>query len=419
MKKSVYIATLGCKLNRFESDALSENLRASGFDIARKLEDADTVVVNTCTVTNQADARSRGILRKAKRMGKFTVATGCYATADYDELSHAGFADLVLGNTNKFRLAEFLGSAAAEPMDADFPRITSFERTRAYIKIQDGCGKFCSYCRIPYARGKSRSLAPERILAAARGLIANGYREIVLTGVNISDYRYEEIRLARLTGSLLDLDGDFRLRLSSLQPDEFEPELIEYLGHPRFAGHFHISLQSGSAGVLERMNRHYMPEYFHRLTARIRDKMPDCGLTTDIIVGFPGETDAEFEETVALTQAAGFTRAHLFPYSPRKGTRAARMTDVHGDIKSGREARLREIYLETAKDFIARHIIGKPQRVLAESITNGAANGYTSNYLRIFFPANGHGTNSFVNVVPDRVEVAKDWSVDLYGTASD
>jgi threonylcarbamoyladenosine tRNA methylthiotransferase MtaB len=419
MKKSVYIATLGCKLNRFESDALTESLRASGFDIARKLEDADTVVVNTCTVTNQADARSRGILRKAKRMGKFTVATGCYATADFDELSRSDFADLVLGNTNKFRLAEFLGSAAAETMDADFPRITSFERTRAYIKIQDGCGKFCSYCRIPYARGKSRSLAPERILTAARGLIANGYKEIVLTGVNISDYRHGDMRLARLTGSLLDLDGDFRLRLSSLQPDEFEPELIEYLGHPRFTDHFHISLQSGSGGVLERMNRHYTPDYFLGLTARIRDKKPDCGLTTDIIVGFPGETDEEFAETVSLTRAAGFTRAHLFPYSPRKGTRAARMKDVHGNVKSERETRLREIYLDTAKDFIARHVIGKPQRALIENITNGTANGYTSNYLRIFFPADGHGTNSFVNVVPDRLAAAKDWSIDLYGAAAD
>jgi threonylcarbamoyladenosine tRNA methylthiotransferase MtaB len=419
MKKSVYIATLGCKLNQFESEALAESLRGSGFDIARKIDDADTVVVNTCTVTNQADARSRGILRKAKRLGKFTVATGCYATADYDALAHSDFADLVLGNTNKFRLAEFLGSHTPVTVDGDFPQITSFERTRAYIKIQDGCEKFCSYCRIPYARGKSRSLAPERILSAARSLAANGYKEIVLTGVNISDYRYDGIRLARLTGDLLELDGDFRIRLSSLQPDEFEPELIDYLGHPRFTDHFHISLQSGSAGVLTRMNRHYTPEYFLGLTDRIRAKKPDCGLTTDIIVGFPGETDIEFEETVSLARRAVFTRAHLFPYSHRKGTRSARLKDVHGNVKSEREARLREIYLDTAKDFIGREVIGKPQRVLIENIENGTANGYTSNYLRIFFDADGNSANSFVNVVPDRVTAAKDWSADLYGSIAD
>ncbi|OHD54328.1 MAG: tRNA (N(6)-L-threonylcarbamoyladenosine(37)-C(2))-methylthiotransferase MtaB [Spirochaetes bacterium GWF1_51_8] len=410
--KSVYIVTLGCKLNQFESEALAENLRGSGFDIAPSMESSDTVVVNTCTVTNQADARSRQILRKAKRMGKYAVATGCYATSDYDAIAHSDFADLVIGNNNKFKLAEFLGGIVLPGGDADFPSVASFERTRAYIKIQDGCGKYCSYCKIPFARGKSRSLAPEKIVSAMNRLLANGYNEIVLTGVNISDYRYDGETLASLTGKLLDIHGDFRIRLSSLQPDEFEPRLAEYLGHPSFANHFHLSLQSGCDTVLRRMNRHYTGRDFLSLTSLIRAKSPDCGITTDIIVGFPGETESEFDETIALVKEAEFTRVHIFPYSPRSGTCAAGMKDVHGDIKSARERILRETYLDYAGKFVKRHVIGKTQKVLVEKAEKGMAEGYTSNYLRAVFPYHGE-TNRFAEVSPESYSIAKDWSIDL------
>ncbi len=375
------IRTLGCKLNQFESEAIAESLRKAGHEIVASEAEAEAVVINTCTVTNRADVKSRQVMRQAKRGGKFVVATGCYATTDAQALD---FVDLVVGNDKKFRIAEFLEGIADLGADSagDFPEVSGFERTRAFLKVQDGCDKFCSYCKVPYARGRSRSLPKWDAVDAARRLLESGFREIVLTGVNTSGYASEGAGLFELTEEILGLPGEFRLRLSSLQPDEFDVRLTEFLAHPNFANHFHLSLQSGSDRVLKDMNRHYTAGQFLAKVEAIRRASPDCGITTDIIAGFPTETDEDFRQTLELTRRAEFTRVHLFAYSPRADTRAAKLPDLHGDVKKAREAELRQAVIDTGVDFTRREVLGRQQKVLVEASGGGKCEGYTSNYYR-------------------------------------
>ncbi|MFN4217551.1 MAG: MiaB/RimO family radical SAM methylthiotransferase, partial [Brevinematales bacterium] len=285
----IAIVTVGCKLNQFESDALAQRLRESGFEIVEDMADADTVVINTCTVTNTADSKSRQYMKQAKRLEKCVIVTGCYATTDGEEIKRRGLADMVVSNENKFTLPSLLLENSLRERE-DFPLVVEYERTRAYLKIQDGCNRFCSYCKIPYGRGRSRSLSFLEVISRFEELVKRGYKEIVLTGVNISDYRDGERGLAKLVKNLLDIPGEYRLRLSSLQPDQFEMELLDVLFHPRMTPHFHLSLQSGSDTVLSRMRRHYTAREFLALCQRIRSVREDTSLTTDIIVGFPGET---------------------------------------------------------------------------------------------------------------------------------
>lgn len=412
----IAIRTLGCKLNQFESEAVAESLRKAGHEIVAAMEDSDAVVVNTCTVTNRADYKSRQIMRQAKKLGKFVAAAGCYAATDGDELADCGFVDLVVGNDKKFRIAEFLEGMTnvSAATDDGFPEVAGFERTRAFLKIQDGCDKFCSYCKVPYARGRSVSLEGERVVAAARRLVESGFREIVLTGVNTSGYDGAAGGLAGLAGLLLDIPGDYRLRLSSLQPDEFDRRLIAYLTHPNFAAHFHLSLQSGSDNVLKAMNRKYTSGQFLDAVTAIREASPDCGITTDIIVGFPTETEKDFEDSMNVVRKAEFTRVHIFAYSPRSGTAASKMKDLDGTIKKEREAELKARVIETAEKFVRREVLGRSQRVLVESAKKGVSEGYTSNYLR--FTMEGIETeNEFVIREPKDLRAARDGSIELRG----
>lgn len=390
--QKVYIETIGCKLNQFESQALAESFVKNDWAVAPSIEDADCVVVNTCSVTGKADSKSRMVMRRAKKLGKKVVATGCYATTDFEELHSADAADLIVKNDSKFLIPEILSqsrgldrrlSETAGSGD-EFPIVHRFERTRAYVKIQDGCDKFCSYCKIPHARGRSRSLSPAIALGFIRDLVGYGYKEIVFTGVNISDYRYNQARLYDIVRDSLDIEGDFRIRLSSLQPDEFDERLLEFTGNLKFANHFHLSLQSGSTTVLERMERNYTAGFFLELVGRIRKVSPTCGISTDIIVGFPGETDQEFRETVDLVRKAEFTRVHLFPYSPRSHTKSQRLKEVPQDLKRARIRILEETALATATDFVNRNVVGKNERVLAETPEGGKGTGYTSNYIKVY-----------------------------------
>jgi len=382
----IAIVTLGCKLNWFESQALSEKLREAGFTVVADADEADVVVVNTCTVTNRADSKSALVMKHAKKAGKTVVATGCFATTDGARIEELSWADLVVKNEDKLQIPELLRrrdgiSATLREHPTEFPIVTRFERTRAFLKIQDGCDHFCSYCKIPHARGRSRSLDTETVLDFASTLLESGYREIVLTGINISSYRSGGDTLSTLAGRLMELPGDFRLRLSSLQPDEFEPSLIGFLEHPKFAPHFHLSLQSGSRTVLERMERPYSPERYLELVGRIREVRPDCGISTDIIAGFPGETDDEQAETEVFIRKARFTRVHLFPYSPRLHTKASRMPDLPEEIKKSRVRRLESISVETAEAFIRETMVGKTQRVLGEAKNGVRSNGYNGSYV--------------------------------------
>ncbi len=392
----IYVHTIGCKLNYFESEAVAEDLRKHGHDIVHNLQESDTVIVNTCTVTAKADSKSRQEMKKAKRLGKQVIATGCYATTDFETLTNYDYIDQVIDNKHKLHISDYLEKTKQHihPID-EFPVVSRFERTRAFIKIQDGCNKFCSYCKIPYARGRSLSYHPDRIQEALEHLIAEGYKEIVITGVNISDYHFGNTNLTALVELLLKSEGDYRLRLSSLQPDEFDLALVEFVNNPRFARHFHLSLQSGSDGVLKRMNRHYTRADFLNLVHEIRKVCPDCGITTDIIVGFPGETDYEFEETLLLVKKAVFTRVHLFPYSPREGTPAARKKDIPLSIKKNREIQLRKIVHQSLKDFLEKNFLNQKQNILIETHQNGISQGYNSQYLKCSFVSQNPKVNVF------------------------
>lgn len=410
----VYISTVGCKLNQFESEAIAEQLHDKGYTIVSDMEESDTVVVNTCTVTARADTKCRQIMRKAKNHGKYVVATGCYATTDFESLRKSDFVDLVVNNDNKFELASFLEHTKPVNTLNSFPLVSSFERTRAFIKIQDGCNQFCSYCKVPFARGRSKSFQAKQVTDMAKKLVSHGYKEIVLTGVNISDYHDENTGLAGLVGMILALDGDFRLRLSSLQPDKFENRLLDFIGHPKFANHFHLSLQSGSQTVLKRMNRHYSPDNFTKLCETIRSKDPSCGISTDIIVGFPEESDKEFLETLNLVEKNSFSRVHIFPYSPREGTRAALMPDMDKKIKKERVKMLADTARKNAIAFAEKHLIGSEERVLIETQHEKLWNGYTSNYIRFNSRKSGLRENEFALIKAKSFTVSRDAVIDLF-----
>lgn len=412
--QKIHMINMGCKLNAFEGDAIVANLREKGHMICENQEDADIVIVNTCTVTAKADDKGRKYMRRAKNQGKKVIATGCYATTDGMELAEENYIDLILRNEQKFNMHEYLplldlGQKLVDGQDdTEFPEVSGFERTRAFLKIQDGCDKFCSFCKIPFARGRSRSQAPHKIRKAFQLLLEAGYKEIVLTGINLSDYTSEEGYLGAMVKSLLEFDGDFRVRLSSLQPDEFDPVLLECLTHPKMAPHFHLSVQSGSDSVLKRMFRHYDSHDFLALIDQIRAIRPDAGITTDIIVGFPNETEEEFEETLAIIRKAQFSRIHIFPYSRREGTTAARMVDFAPSIKKEREERLRKVYQETALKFAQEYCLGKSYKALTETAKQGIREAYTENYIRVHFRESDTLVNEFISITPKNVSIDKD-----------
>lgn len=403
----VLIVTLGCKMNQFESRAIADRVKEAGGEVVDDAEAADTVIVNTCTVTDKADRKSAQVMKRAHSAGKTVVATGCFATTDFDRLESLPYADLVVKNDRKYDIPALLVRRNSLPSGrGDFPVVTEFERTRAFLKVQDGCNQFCSYCKIPHARGRSRSLEPAAVLEHYRALLAAGYKEIVLTGINITDYHYNGVTLSALVKMILDVEGDCRVRLSSLQPDALEPAMLELLRHPRFAPHFHLSLQSGSKSVLERMERPYTPQFYLDLCEKIRAAEPGCGISTDIITGFPGETDAEFTETLELVRRARFTRVHVFPFSPRRHTKAARMTDLPDAVKKERARQLETEAGRIALDFAAERLIGKTARVLTETCREGVWTGYTGGYVAVE-TASGRGENEWLEFRPGRAWLDK------------
>jgi len=459
----VYFETLGCKLNQFETEALINLFKQKGFDIVFDIKECDVVVVNTCTVTKKSETKSFNAIKKAKRENKLVVATGCYATTDYDYLKKDLCVDIVVKNDDKFKIPEIITSKEnllrkgfieriepvgvsqgdtpspsekgfidrVEPVGVSqgdtpvspekgcidkiepFVLVSSFERTRAFIKIQDGCNKFCSYCKIPFARGRSKSLDPEKILSFTEELVKKDYKEIVLTGVNISDYNYNGYKLYNLVKDIIEVNGNFRIRLSSLQPDEFDKKMIDFLNNEKFCPHFHISLQSGSNSVLKRMHRNYTKEYFLELTKQIRMAKKDTGITTDIIVGFPLETDDEFNETLKLVEMVEFSRLHIFAYSKREHTKASLLDDLPREIKKMRGKILERKFKDVVSDFVRREIIGKPQKILIEEKKDNLYTGYTGNYFKFYTRKDNLCLNNFYSLIPVRFEI-KNTSVELY-----
>lgn len=404
--RKVALHNLGCKVNSYETEAMEQLFRDSGYDIVPFAPGADIYIVNTCTVTNIADRKSRQMLHKAKKMNPeaIVVATGCYVqTKKKEELDET--IDIAVGNNKKEDIIQiletYINGQEVKKTIIDIGSEHRFENklilqgrhrhTRAYLKIQDGCNRFCSYCIIPYARGRIRSKQPREIITELEGLTAVGYQEVVLTGIHLSSYGLDldsDIRLIDMIEEIHRLPGISRIRLGSLEPRIITEEMIERLRRlPKFCPHFHLSLQSGSDSVLERMNRKYTTEQYATGCALIRQAFPEAALTTDIITGFPQETRQEHEETMRFVETIGFAQTHIFKYSPREGTKAAVMSgQVAEDVKNQRSQELIELG-ERMQQTFRKQYIGQIQTILfeEEKTVNGVTYqlGHTMNYIPV------------------------------------
>jgi threonylcarbamoyladenosine tRNA methylthiotransferase MtaB len=396
----VALDTVGCKLNQAETQFLARQFAQVGYRLVPADDEAEVYILNTCTVTHVADRKCRQRLRLAHRRNPngVVVAIGCYAERAQQKLAQVEGVDLVLGNSEKSNLLCLLeesGRLSRPGYSQGGSAIVDF-RTRAFIKVHDGCDSSCAYCIVPLVRGREKSIPVDQVVGEVRQRVAEGYKEVVLTGTKVGLYRYEGTNLGGLLRRLLaDTDVE-RLRLSSLQPKEVSPELIGLWRDKRLCRHFHLSLQSGSDGVLRRMNRGYTAGGYLGAVALIRDTVPEVAITTDVIVGFPGETEAEFEESYGLCRQTGFARIHVFPYSPRQGTQAALMPERVGDgVKRERGQRLLALARERAQSF-RQGFLGKTMAVLWERQAGGVWAGLTDNYIRVYAKSNEDLTNKLL-----------------------
>lgn len=398
----VYFLTLGCRVNRYETDAMRRLFLDKGFEVTEDASEADCCVVNTCSVTGEADRKSHQMLRKMARLNPdaVVVATGCSA-----ELADGTIdCDLIVGNREKNEIAdrvlEYMKQQGKHEHTAshvrpevtkkdeyhDFGSVLSPEGTRAFIKVEDGCNNFCTYCAIPYARGRVASRSFESCVEEAKFLADSGYKEITVSGIHLCSYgkdRGEDIMsLLKLLQAIDTVPGVERLGLGSLEPMSMTEEFIEGLaGLKHLCPHFHLSLQSGSDTVLKRMNRRYDTEDYTERVRLLRKHFPDMSLTTDIITGFPGETEEEFEETCLFARKMAFAKIHVFPYSEREGTAAAAMPQMDMSVRKARAAKLISISDELSAEFAAG-MTGKTAEVLVETVSDGIPEGYTANYVR-------------------------------------
>ena len=384
----IAIETLGCKLNQAETEALQRQFVRAGYELVQQPIEADVYILNTCTVTHTADAKARHLLRMARRQNPdiFIIATGCYAQRAAAEITAIAGVDCVVDNREKSNLLEILKGIPQKEQSAKEPAAASAPfRTRSFLKIQDGCQNFCSYCIVPFVRSSETSVPSASIIDEINQRFAEGYQEVVLTGTRVGGYAFEGLDLTGLLSRILDETKIPGVRLSSLQPQEISPALIKLWQDSRLCPHFHLSLQSGSAGVLKRMHRRYSPEEYRKTVELIRREVPAVAITTDVIVGFPGETDAEFEESLEFCKEMGFARIHVFSYSPRSGTAAAKIAgQVTDKVKKERSRQMLALAEESAQKFRER-FTGEALDVLWEKQTDdGDWTGMTGNYIRVF-----------------------------------
>jgi len=400
--KRVAFYTLGCKMNAHETAYMEERFKEAGYEIVPFNEEADVYVVNTCTVTSTADAKSRKAIRRAKQRNPkaLVVATGCYGEVYPEEVERVKEADFITGNAEKFTMVELVEKRLRGEVPRVFVKgvwkdrrfypltLRHYEgKSRAFLKVQQGCELFCTYCVIPKARGKMLSLPHQEALRQVKELVEAGYKEIILTGTHLGAYgkEFEGWSLARLVEEIVKLPELYRVRISSVEPLEFTPELIEVItSSEKVAPHFHIPLQSGSKRVLERMGRRYSPEDYRRVVEEILKRRPEACIGTDVMVGFPGESEEEFEETLKLVESIPFGYLHVFPYSKREGTVAARLKDsVPPEVKKKRAEVLREVGKRKSLEY-RRRFLGKelPAVVLSET-EGGRSTALTDNYIRI------------------------------------
>ncbi|HEV9035382.1 MAG TPA: tRNA (N(6)-L-threonylcarbamoyladenosine(37)-C(2))-methylthiotransferase MtaB [Puia sp.] len=411
--KTVAFHTLGCKLNYSETSSLSRMLTDEGFGKASFDDVADIYVINTCSVTDNADKECRYLVRKVRRQapGSMVVITGCYAQLKPEEIAGIPGVDLVLGAAEKFNIAQHLKEWSkgdgAKICSCDIEGVTGFhssyslgDRTRTFLKVQDGCDYSCSFCTIPMARGRSRSDTIKSTVSTVRHLAARGdVREIVLTGVNLGDFGAPPENLFGLMQALDDIDGIDRYRISSIEPNLLTPDMIEWVAASRhFMPHFHIPLQSGSNRLLGLMRRRYRRELYAERVRLIKEVMPHCAIGADVIVGFPGETDEHFRETVDFLQELDVSYLHVFTYSERDHTTALELTPVVPvAIRNERNKFLRSLSYRKMQEFIRRHE-GQTRKVLLEGhVKTPMMEGYTDNYIKITTPYREEWANRIVN----------------------
>lgn len=401
---SAAFVTLGCKVNQFETEVMEGLFKEAGYEIVEHSQPADVYVINTCSVTSLGDKKSRQLIRRVQRQNSEAIiaVTGCYAQIAPEQIKAIEGVRVVLGTANRRRIVEYVEQAILQNgkiIDGvtDIMKVREFEdiplldmptRTRAFLKIQEGCTNFCSYCIIPFTRGPLRSRPLDSVRREAEKLLANGFKEIVFTGIHLGAYGRDfkdGTSLADAARAVLDLPGLRRLRLSSLESIELSDELLALLrDNPKFSHHLHLPLQAGSDDVLKRMNRHYDRGEFSRLLARVRDAVPGVSVSTDVIVGFPGETEEMFAESLEYIRSLEFSRMHVFPYSPRTGTPAAEMPDqVPEPVKKERVHRMQAVAGEMAQEY-CRSYLGTTQRVLLETDTDGEKDGLTDTYIRVY-----------------------------------
>ena len=417
MKKVAFI-TLGCKVNQYETNAMTQKFIENKYQILKENEKADIYIINTCTVTNMSDRKSRQMLRRVRELNPnaIVVACGCYAQVAKKELEAMKEIDLVLGNEEKNNIVEYIEKYVNEKENkieiqdimqqkeySDFGKITYTEKTRAVIKIQDGCDRFCSYCIIPYARGRVRSRKPENIILEISNIASKGIKEVVITGIHIASYGKDfkkEYRLIDLLEEINEIEGIQRIRLGSIEPLLITEEFVKRLEKlEKVCHHFHLSLQSGCDETLERMNRKYTTEEFEKITNILRKHYDDVILTTDIIVGFPGETDEEFEKTYKFLKKIKFYKMHVFKYSPRKGTKAATMPNqIDGKVKEQRSKKLIELSNKNQEDYNKQYL-NKELEVLFEEEKDGIYSGHTKNYIEIHYETVEKLENKIVTVI--------------------
>lgn len=390
----VALDSLGCKLNQAEVELLARQFAEVGCTLVSPGDEADIYVLNTCTVTHIADRKSRHLLGIARRRNPAArlVVTGCYAERAPEEIADVDGVDMVIGNMQKHCLVQLLTDAGylfkTDGCDSEVHRDMD-NRTRAMVKIQEGCTNFCSYCIVPLVRRGENSMPVNHVVAGVTQRVADGHKEVVLTGTKIGSYNYNGTNLAALLRNVLADTGVFRLRLSSLQPQEISAELLLLWNDSRLCPHFHLSLQSGSDSVLKRMNRQYSAYEFQQSVSLIRKNVPEAAITTDVIVGFPGETDAEFEENYNFCRQMQFARIHVFPYSQREGTEAAKMPLMVADkVKKQRSQKMLDLAKESDYNF-RQKFSGKTMTVLWEKKNESNVwSGLTGNYIRIYKKSN-------------------------------
>lgn len=425
--KKVALHNLGCKVNAYETEAMQEMLEQAGYEIVPFREGADIYIINTCTVTNIADRKSRQMLHKARKMNPeaVVVAAGCYVQAQAEKETIDPCIDVVIGNNRKQDLIAILRayeeehSGQRELIDINHTKeyealhlTRTGEHTRAYIKVQDGCNQFCSYCIIPFARGRVRSRALEDVAEEVRQLARNGYKEVVLTGIHLSSYGIdlkEDVTLLTLICAVHEVEGLERIRLGSLEPRIITEEFAKAISAlPKLCPHFHLSLQSGCDETLKRMNRRYTSEEYYEKCVLLRKYFDDPALTTDVIVGFPGETEEEFEKSRAFVEKVGFYETHIFKYSRREGTKAASMPDqIPEQVKAERSAVLIGLGRKKQEEYEKR-FIGREVEVLVEekNLIGGQERwtGHTKEYMKIALDGEENLQNCILNVQIENVQ---------------